>query len=397
MAETFRVYPSTGFFPKAPLERLPDHFKAWEDLIDQLSVLLKSKRLREEIDKLPLIVVSARDLPTEQHWERALKVLTFLSQGYLWQDGEEGAVPALPSQLAIPWWEVSQRLGLPTVATYAAVVLWNWKLKDPKGPITLENIQMDTTYTGTEDEEWFYLISGAIELSAAKGIDHAWKCLEEVKNGNIAKVVENLKAVTACIGKDMMDVLEKMYEKCNPDVFYGRIRQFQAGSKDLKAFKDGLVLEGVKPEPVRFVGASAAQSSTLALFDTLLGVQHKDSMVKTFLDMQRWHMPRSHRQFLLSLSLQPPLRALVLANKSNEDLLQAYNECVETLAEFRNQHIIMVTRYILIPSGRKASTDSTSKKTEEATLATRGTGGSDFMVFLKTSRDETLSCVMKSQ
>ena len=389
MDKEFQVSPLTGFLPETPpLERLPEYFEAWESLNDNLPELLKTKHLRQEVDKnLPLLLLSDRSLPTERHWNRAYKVLTFLSQGYLWQDGEEGAVCLLPKQLAVPWFEVSQRLGLPPVATYSAVLLWNWRLKDPKGPVTFENIQIETTYTGTKDEEWFYLISGAVDLAAVQGIQLAWRCLEEVKEGNTSEVIECLKGVRDSI-QEMTMSLERMYESCEPDFFYSDIRKYQAGSKNLKAFSNGLIFEGVDSEPKGFVGASAAQSSTLPVMDILLGVEHMGT-VKEFLDLQRWHMPRPHRQFLFTLSLRPSLKEFVLAKKSNEDLLNGYNECVQALGDFRNKHIIMVSRYIVTPASKMGG-DKT-----EGGLATRGTGGSNFMVFLKSARDETLKCLIK--
>lgn len=39
----------------------------------------------------------------------------------------------LPQNLAIPYWEVSQRLGLPPILTHADSVLANWKKKDVQG------------------------------------------------------------------------------------------------------------------------------------------------------------------------------------------------------------------------------------------------------------------------
>lgn len=38
----------------------------------------------------------------------------------------------LPHTVAVPYWEVSQRLGLPPILTHADAVLANWKKKDPE-------------------------------------------------------------------------------------------------------------------------------------------------------------------------------------------------------------------------------------------------------------------------
>ena len=385
--EAYGISSTIGFLPdEPPLDRLPEKYCKWEELVSRLPELLREQTLRVEIDnRLPLLTVSDTWLTSERHWNRAYLVLTFLSQGYMWEKGEEGTLPSLPQQLAVPWWETSHRLGLPPVATYAAVVLWNWRFKDPQGRPILENLEILTTYTGTRDEEWFYLISMATELAAAEGIKASVECLSGVKDNNKDLVIQSLKKVEENIGA-MKIALEKMYKECNPEVFYGRIRQFQGGSKDLKAFSNGLIFNGVHEEPKGFIGASAAQSSTLPVFDILLGVEHLGK-TKQFLDQQRWHMPRLHRQFLIDMTLQSPLRQFVIQHNTNKELIKAYNICVEALTDFRNHHIILVTRYIVNPAKKQSVV-------EEGSLATRGTGGSDFMVFLKSVRDDTHKCII---
>ena len=100
---------------------------------------------------------------------------------------------------------------------------------------------------------------------------------------------------------------------------------------------------------------------------------------------QRWHMPREHCQFLVALGQATPLRPYVLEHRDNTALVAAYNSCLEQLGTFRSQHIIIVTRYIAIPAKNQ------KRGEERETLATRGTGGSDFMLFLKKVRDGTQS------
>ncbi len=382
--------PLTGFMPEQPpLTRLPDYFNPWETLIDKLPELLKTKQLRQHVDtNLPLLIVSDNVLPTERHWNRASKILTFLSQGYIWQNGDEG-VPVLPRQLAIPWWEVSNRLGLPPVATYASVLLWNWKLKDPaNNKVTFDNIEIETLFTGTHDEDWFYKVSVDVDLAAIKGILQGIKCLDELRNaGDINTIIECLKVINISI-QDMSTSLQSMYEQCSTSVFYEDLRIFFAGSIFLRSFSNGIIFDGVSPEPKGYPGANASQSSSIPALDIILGVEHTGT-VKESLDKHRWHMPRPHRQFLLSLTLKPSLRTFVLNNKTNYDLVKEYNNCIESLAEFRNKHIVMVTRYLVTPANRD------NQEHDDGSLATRGTGGAKFMVFLKSSRDETMKCHIK--
>ena len=411
---SFEISPHSGFLLREPLlPRLPDRYEQWETINDVLPELLKEWKLRDKIEELPLLPVSDSWLPTERHWQRAYCVLTFLSQGYLWERGESGTVSILPQQLAIPWYETSSRCGLPPVTTYASAVLWNWSLKDPDQPISFDNLRTIFSFTGDRSEEWFYLVHQGIELVAAVGVKAAVDCLTAVAHQDNESIIENLNKVTECI-KSMVSFLPNMYVECEPDYFFNRIRPFQAGSKDLVAFSGGLILEGVDTEPKKFIGASAAQSSTLPVFDILLGVEHHGAYDKQFLDMQKWHMPRPHRQFLLALSLRPSLRVYVQHHKTNEALVTAYNSCIKELSHFRSEHIKLITRYIVGPAqrqkeknqvglatneenkeGASATHEKSEEKKEEGTLAERGTGGTPFMVFLKAIRDDTLSYEIK--
>ena len=386
---SFNIFSHSAFLPEEPpLSKLPDHYEQWETIIDVLPQLLEEWKLRDKIKELPLLPVSDSWLPTERHWQRAYCVLTFLSQGYLWERGEGGTVNTLPQQLAIPWHETASRCGLPPVLTYASAVLWNWSLKDPDGPISFDNLHTIFSFTGDRSEEWFYLVHQGIELEAAVGVKAAVDCLRAVADQDNSHIIQYLNNVTESI-QNMVSFLSKMYIECKPDFFYNIMRPFQAGSKNLVAFSGGLIFEGVDNEPKKFIGGSAAQSSTLPVFDILLGVEHHGTDDKEFLDMQKWHMPRSHRQFLLALSLQPSLREYVQHHKTNEVLVTAYNNCIKELGHFRSQHIILVSRYIVGPANKQ------NKERKEGTLATRGTGGSDFMVFLKNVRDNTMHCIIE--
>jgi indoleamine 2,3-dioxygenase len=70
---------------------------------------------------------------------RAHLVLSFLSHFYVHcslldtssSSGGEEIVPEIPTSLASPWMEVSDRLDIPPILTYADTVLWNWGFKDP--------------------------------------------------------------------------------------------------------------------------------------------------------------------------------------------------------------------------------------------------------------------------
>jgi indoleamine 2,3-dioxygenase len=106
-------------------------------------------------------------------------------------------------------------------------------------------------------------------------------------------------------------------------------------------------------------------------------------------------MPGSHRGFLQHIELKANIRDYVKTSACTEDVTAAYNLAVARLAAFRDIHIQIVTRYIILPSrkaplaqsaGLNLAVASTNKKSSEGLS---GTGGTELMPFLKQSRDET--------
>lgn len=153
------------------------------------------------------------------------------------------------------------------------------------------------------------------------------------------------------------------------------------GSKGVPLLPNGLVYEGVDPSPRQYCGASAAQSSSVQAFDVFLSVcgSHSGSEAE-FLQEMRTYMPRKHSEFLKVLGKLPSVREYVRLSGDSE-LIQSYNSAVQALADFRSEHIILATRYIITQKGH--ATDSSLNET--------GTGGTNFVQFLKRARDDTLS------
>ena len=380
----FDISRQTGFMPDKPaLKRLPEYYDPWENLICNLPLLNKEKDTRESVLALPVLEVNEQHLPDEESWRRAYVVLTFLGQSYIWVEGEKGLPGCVPKCIAIPWCSVSAHLDLPPVMTYACTTLYNWYLLDPTKGVQADNLAISVTCTGTRDEEWFYLIPLYIELEAAKILVIIQDIHKSTQTNDYKAIEEGLRNITSCI-LTITTLLNKMYDQCSPDVFYRAIRPFQAGSKGLDAFPDGIIYEGVDTTPKMYSGASAAQNSCIPTLDIFLGVKHKGE-TEEFLKLQRKHMPRLHRNYLEVLERRLSMKEYV-ANCNNRLVTEAYNEAVKHLITFRTQHIVLVTRYIIQPKSKL------SQRMNES-LETKGTGGSDFMVFLRLSRNETSDCV----
>lgn len=90
-------------------------------------------------------------------------------------------------------------------------------------------------------------------------------------------VIKSIDSFTEC-AQDLGILLERMYERCDPNVFYHEIRPFLAGSKNMAGaglprgvFYD--VGEG-EGEWRQYNGGSNAQSSLIQFLDAVLGVEH---------------------------------------------------------------------------------------------------------------------------
>ena len=373
----FDISEKTGFVPETPPLRRLSHetFSRWEDVMDRLPSLIQSRELRAEIDSLPEADFSEATLKSEREWWRAYSLLGFLSQGYIWMEGEKGLVDKIPRKLAVPLYEVTKRLQVNPVCSYANLVLQNYYLNDPRGPHSEDNLSTAATFTGTPDEEWFFKVHVLVEIAATAGLKAMVQAHGAMAKGDDKSLAPQLKAVASSLN-DMRVAMNKMFLNCDPKTFYVKLRQFYAGSKGLDAFPDGLIYEGVSSSPLQYYGGSGGQSSAIYSFDIFLGVSHDSALVGEMMD----YMPRKHREFLQALKRQPSVREYVVRS-GDSDVISSYNKAIDAFVEFRSSHVIVVTRYIV--SQRKFSVNSS--------LEERGTGGTDFMPFLKKLRDDTIS------
>ncbi|PIK61731.1 putative indoleamine 2,3-dioxygenase 2 [Apostichopus japonicus] len=132
----FDISEEFGFAAEYPLSELPEYFKPWTDIAHQLKQLIDEKKLRDEVHKLPLL--DHNKLKSKAEWEAAHLFLAYISQGYVWQDGEEGIPEILPKCLAVPFHAASQHLQIPANYNQFNSVLVNWRLRDPQKPFQLE-------------------------------------------------------------------------------------------------------------------------------------------------------------------------------------------------------------------------------------------------------------------
>jgi indoleamine 2,3-dioxygenase len=375
--EEYEVHPERGFLPaEDPLPYLEDPYYApWEQIASELPKLLVARKLRSVVDGMPRLTTER--LQTEREARRAMLLLSYIGHGYVWN----GDAPAerIPANLAQPWYEVSQRLGRPPVLSYASYALDNWRRLNPNAPIELGNIVLLQNFLGGLDEEWFILIHVDIEAKAARAIRQIPTALRAATEQNVPALTAALQEVATAL-EQMYAVLARMPEACDPYIYYHRVRPYIHGWKNNPALPNGLIYEGVAAyggQPQQFRGETGAQSSIIPTLDGLLGIQHADDPLKTYLMEMRLYMPPAHRRFIEAVESRSTVRETVLQN-GDSALRDAYNACVENIQRFRALHLEYAASYIY------------KQQAKDPKNPTRvGTGGTPFMKYLKKHRDES--------
>lgn len=416
--EEFELSQKMGFLPHTnPLIRLTkEYYQPWEKIMDNYNKYIFSEQIRKVIDKLPILSIDFLDSLAEK--QRSFVILGFMAHAYVWS----GKIPSdrLPASIAKPWEQVSLLLKLRPIISYASVCLWNWRYLYPEKTINLSNITTLHTFSNTNDESWFYLISTVIEFEGAP-------CLQIILNAIAAAYAKdkdayivNMKKFSFYLEK-LTKILCRMYEQCDPYIFYWKIRPYLSGWKNMSdaGLPRGVVYEGCSDEYRQYSGGSNGQSALMHLFDIALGIDHyptglssnnfnvSDTSIKkkNFFQEMKEYMPGTHRQFLEYLEKIVNIRQFSLDNIDDFNITSAYNSCVSNLKIFRDKHLQIVTHYIIIQSKiKKGKEDKDCEKSpiilglaqhidEKENL--KGTGGTNLVKFLKQTRDETNSSIIK--
>ena len=368
---------------KQPLRYLTDKNKdeqILEDLAVAIPKLLLTNKIRHQIDKLPHDFFS-HDL--DKYSEVELRLLnvqfSFLAHAYVWGDLAPSKV--LCKSIALPWSNISEKLGRPPILSYASYCLDNWhKINDDDG-VKLNNVALNYNFLGGIDEDWFVTIHVCIEHAANLAITSAFNiALAYQQNTANEKVL--LKELTN-IKTSMLDVnhiFRKMPEKCDPYIYYHRVRPYIFGWKNNPSLPEGLVYEGCfDDKPQLYRGETGAQSSIVPALDALLSVVHEKDELREYLDEMKSYMPPSHRELIKFIEDYSQVKTDI---KNNEELIALFDDCCQEISIFRSQHLQYAADYI-----HNQNTKNTLFGTGGSKV--RGTGGTPFMKYLRKHRDET--------
>jgi len=351
-----------------------------QEIASNLPKLLLTGKVQSTINKLSLKDLSIDNLlinQASQDLKLAMSHLSFIAHAYIWGDNKPNE--SIPSVLANPWVKAANNQGRPPILSYASYCLDNWFLIDPDESISLENVGLINNFLGGVDEDWFVTIHVCIENAAADAMAACAEIAMLETDSPESKSIELLNRIVRSM-KKVNEIFARMPEKCDPYIYYHRVRPFIFGTKDNPDLKNGLIYKGeFDNQPQFFRGETGAQSSIIPSLDGALQITHTKDHLRHYLNEMRDYMPPKHREFMEVLEKNSQVKKII---KESAKLTSLFNDCLEEIRAFRAMHLEYAGTYIFKqaqiknPFGRGGSTIT-------------GTGGTPFMAYLKKHRDET--------
>lgn len=346
----------TGFLAELPLKHLPTEdpkngkdFKLLDDIAYSLEKIIKEKKVALSVNKLQLPNWSFEDLPRNVVYRLMLitsmlthayfrEVLPYKSVHELMKDTSK---KTLVPQLAVVLWRLSKITGIAPSMSYGLYSLWNYYKKDENKPLSLDNVEMIHSFTGSLDEKWFVWIHQVVEITFSQAIPELAKAcmLSSLPESNEVtnEIIKSLdKAVT--VMRQVVNVLERMRENCDFRTYFDTVRIFYSIPRNI-------VFEGVselKGEGQEIYGETGGQTPYMHFLLSVLGVKHDEDQY--FPNMQR-HMSSEFRDFLSHFK-NSKLRDYVEKQKRNRILTRRYNMLIQSVLDWRTEHISLVDDYI---------------------------------------------------
>lgn len=449
----FDVDYDTGFLPSAPLPRLGGKYSIWEEALASASENLSlgeddaeeaaSKRSSGEhwraqiksvsnstdsLDqklKLPIYQWPVFDISSLENDSSSLKrahlVLAWLVHYFVHSlpPSHDGFPVHVPEALSIPLVQVSQCLGIAPILTYADTVLWNWDLTDASRPVSMDNIEFQNLFSGTEDERNFYAGSAKVEFQGVellRIIDEYNHLPDPSDLQSISKIARDLARLKGIV-EDISDIIQSIRPTCDPHIFYWDIRPWWEGADVKGPSGPGWVYDGVPDSHLLDLsGPSAGQSSVMHALDMFLDIDHKLSQKRHpapsadnkkadvgFMERMRRYMPRQHREYLAHLGSTP--RSIRELARKTPALRESYDSTIMAVKKLRDLHMRIACLYVVtmsrtVPGSKSGCPASVMLERLERSRAAgdgpvRGTGGTSLSLLLKAGRDATRRAALK--
>lgn len=304
------------------------------------------------------------------------------------------------------------------VLTFADTVLWNWDLINPALPVTLENINFGVElFSGTDSERNFWLGNARVELLGVEvlHIINEYHNLPNVTDlASVCKINRLLTRLAAVVRK-IEECMASMRELVDPSTFYWQVRPWFNGSSTDSSGPSWVFEDGPDASTLDLSGPSAGQSSIMHSLDVFIDVDFKLQQRRypapsdankrsdvSFMERMRRYMPGEHRDYLSYLA-NTPRPARELAQKTPA-VKEQYNAVVLALRKLRDSHmriaclyIISMSRSTIIPPGCPVfAMMRRMERQRNQEGHSKGTGGNDLSLLLKSNRDATARAAVKN-
>lgn len=393
----YDIGPERGFLGLSdPLAEIPaqysPRFSPWITLGECLPEHLRLGTYKQAADALPAFKGKLHDVPSAVLWRLSI-IMGFLVQSYIWEQYPKAPRTELPVGLATLFYKLCKKLGVDHSFNYMMYAGKNWRRINAELPITADNVTMLTHFNPSTSperfraEDWFVAIHVDIECRAGSLIAALLSAEDARIKGDSATLIRELRVVETALYA-MQATIERMNERCTPQVYYDHVRPYLSG---FVRVPQGVLFCGVralKGIPQHSLGQTGAQSSIAPLLDRFICVNHdqSDSKARKLSEhlegMLKRHTPPLHRKFVLRFNDAERWKSEATSwdawEGKSEDVRQALIATRLALAEFRKSHFTLAVTHIVQPAIRVGD------------HAPIGTGGTDLSSSLPKHLEETL-------
>lgn len=248
-----------------PRTELPPSHSAWDEMAAQLPELFRSVAGREALDEMPILPADEDSLPTWALW-RASSLLGHFAHSYVRVRPDPPS--SMPPSITQPWTDVCRRMHRSiNLMTYDDLICTNWRLRDPEGPRTLENMDVMTSTVGNREERMFYLIQVEAHARGAALVGAVVRAQEAV----VAEDQEALERELAAMIDALDDATHQAFMKIDPNPYSPTHVDPVVWAKTVAPFAVG-ISEGVH-------AVSGASAPLFNVLDAFIGRSKYDSVV----------------------------------------------------------------------------------------------------------------------
>ena len=351
----------TGFLSEEPLRNLPptndkqqsEDFKLLDKIGHSIDQIIRDKKAAETVKNLKVPTWSLENLSREVT-HRLMLIYAMLMHAYFRETlpyknvnelMKDTSKKSLPAQIAVPLWKLSKITGIAPSMSYGLYSLWNYYKKDSNKPLSLENVELIQSFTGSLDEKWFVWIHQIVEITFAQAIPELAKAslLSVPPENDDPKVTEE---IIKCLDKaslvmrDVVTVLERMRENCSYKDYFDKVRIFYSIPRNI-------VFEGVdelKGEGQEIYGETGGQTPYMHCLLATLAIKHEED---SYFPYMQKHMTHQFRNFILRFK-DSKLREYTVNHNRNRILVRRYNMLVQSVLDWRAEHMSLVEDYIKV-------------------------------------------------